>query len=70
MNMTNKLLGYVFKNKKAISSDYISVDTLSNVDNINVMNNYNAGQYVAGGIVYNTSNNVNPYGDTFTGENT
>ena len=61
MNMTNKLLGYVFKNKKAISSDYISVDTLANVDNVN-----NQGHY-ATGVVYNTSNNVNPYGDTFTG---
>lgn len=61
MNMTNKLLGYVFKNKKAISSDYISVDTLANVDNVN-----NQGHY-ATGVVYNTSNNVNPYGDAFTG---
>ncbi len=59
--MTNKLLGYVFKNKKAISSDYISVDTLANVDNVN-----NQGHY-ATGVVYNTSNNVNPYGDAFTG---
>ena len=67
MNMSNKLLGYIFKNKKAISSDYISVDTLSNVDNTNIINNYTAGQYMAGGIVYNTTNDVNPYGDTFTG---
>ena len=67
MNMSNKLLGYIFKNKKAISSDYISVDTLSNVDNSNIINNYTAGQYMAGGIVYNTTNDVNPYGDTFTG---
>ncbi len=59
--MTNKLLGYVFKNKKVISSDYISVDTLANVDNVN-----NQGHY-ATGVVYNTSNNVNPYGDAFTG---
>lgn len=64
MNITNKLLGFVFKEKKHVNSDYLSVNTISTLEQNNIINQY-TGNYTANGVVHNTGNSVNPYGDVF-----